>query len=469
VSTSQINLAWNASSDNVGVTGYQVFSSGTLLGSVSSPNATVTGLSPGTRYSFTVSACDAAGNCSPQSAPLSVMTTASVDTQAPTTPTGLTATAVGTSQINLAWNASADNVAVTGYQVFSSGALLSSVSSPSTSVTGLSSGTTYSFTVTACDAAGNCSPQSAPASATTQAATATCSGAQPPNDQQTLACPAGQTGLIAQSRGYSCVGTTWTPGAYQTVSNTCTNASTTPSTNYQDLWWAGANESGWGLTITQHHDALFLAWYLYDSAGNPLWIVLPTGHWDTAHTTYTGDLYIPTGSWFGSYDTRRFVANASVGTASVRFDSASTGTLTYTVRGVSGSKSISREPFGIANNAPIANYADMWWGGTAESGWGMVLTQQYRNVFLAWYTYDAAGQTMWFVSPGGSWISGNTYTGALYSTRGAPVLGVPYNPSSFVATQAGTMTLTFTDANTGTMTYTVDGITQTKPITRIPF
>jgi hypothetical protein len=70
--------------------------------------------------------------------------------------------------------------------------------------------------------------------------------------------------------------------------------------------------------------------------------------------------------------------------------------------------------------------------------------------------------------PDGTW-SGNTYTGALYRTRGAPVLGAACNPSALVVTQAGTLTLTFTDENTATMTYTVDGLTQTKPITRLPF
>jgi hypothetical protein len=121
---------------------------------------------------------------------------------------------------------------------------------------------------------------------------------KPPSEQQTLSCPAGQTGSIVQSRSYSCVGSTWTAGLFQTVSNTCSNGATTPPTqSYQDSVWAGLQENGWGPTITQHQDALFLAWYIYDSSGNPLWVVLPDGRWDAAHTTYTGALYIPSGSW----------------------------------------------------------------------------------------------------------------------------------------------------------------------------
>jgi hypothetical protein len=238
--------------------------------------------------------------------------------------------------------------------------------------------------------------------------------------------------------------------------------------NYQDLWWAGPQENGWGLTITQHNDALFLAWYIYDVNGNPQWIVMPNGSWNTSHSSYSGALYIPSGSSFASYDAAKFAANGSVGTGAITFTSSSTATLTYTVGGNFGTKSIQRETFGIVDNSPIANYGDMWWGGSAQNGWGVVLTQQYHNIFAAWYTYNAAGQTMWYVMPDGSW-NGNTYSGALYSTHGSPVIGGSYNPASLVVAQVGTLSITFADANTATMSYTVNGVTQTKPLSRLPF
>lgn len=390
------------------------------------------------------------------------------DTQAPTVPTALMASPNGTTQISLSWHASTDNVAVTSYKVYEGGSLLGNVSTPSATVTNLMPGTLYGFTVAACDAAGNCSAQSASASATTQSAAPppTCPGSQPPNDQQVLACPAGQAGSITQTRSYSCVGTTWTPGAWQTTANTC---SSVPAQSYQDMWWAGANENGWGLTITQHGDKLFLAFYIYGTAGDPLWVVMPAGTWNAAHNTYSGDLYIPTGSSYSAYDVARFSANASVGTASVNFDTTATGTLSYVVRGIAGTKRISRLAFGVVDASPITSYADMWWAGTAENGWGLVLSQQYHNLFAAWYTYDASGQTTWFVMPNGTWTSSNVYSGALYRTRGAAVIGAVYDPNALVVTQAGTLTLTFSGAGSATMSYTVDGVTQAKSITRLPF
>lgn len=91
----------------------------------------------------------------------------SIDTQPPSVPQNLTATAVSTSQINLRWSASTDNVGVTGYKIYRNGSYLTSTSNTSYSDTGLSMGTTYSYRVSAYDAAGNESAQSAAAEDTT--------------------------------------------------------------------------------------------------------------------------------------------------------------------------------------------------------------------------------------------------------------------------------------------------------------
>jgi chitodextrinase len=93
----------------------------------------------------------------------------STDTQPPTVPTSLTATAISTSQINLAWTASTDNVGVVGYNVYRDGVKIDTTGSTAYANVGLAAGTTYSYTVSAFDAAGNTSAQSTSASATTAA------------------------------------------------------------------------------------------------------------------------------------------------------------------------------------------------------------------------------------------------------------------------------------------------------------
>lgn len=121
-----------------------------------------------------------------------LLATTSPDLQAPATPSGLTATAVSTSQINLGWNAAIDNVAVTAYQVFRGGVFRTTVTAPTVtfSDTGLVPSTPYSYTVAACDAAGNCSAQSALALATTQAVPDT----TPPSVPQNLTAAAAVSG-----------------------------------------------------------------------------------------------------------------------------------------------------------------------------------------------------------------------------------------------------------------------------------
>ena len=98
------------------------------------------------------------------------------DTQPPTAPTNLTATAVSGSQINLSWTASTDNVGVTGYLIercqgagCNNFAQVGTTAGTTYNDTGLTANTSYSYRVRATDAAGNLSPYSNVASATTQA------------------------------------------------------------------------------------------------------------------------------------------------------------------------------------------------------------------------------------------------------------------------------------------------------------
>ncbi|QJD83896.1 DUF4832 domain-containing protein [Cohnella herbarum] len=71
---SSASLAWSASTDNVGVTGYDVYRGGSLIGSTSSTSYTDSGLNAATAYSYTVKAKDAAGNVSLSSNTLNVTT-----------------------------------------------------------------------------------------------------------------------------------------------------------------------------------------------------------------------------------------------------------------------------------------------------------------------------------------------------------------------------------------------------------
>ncbi len=89
------------------------------------------------------------------------------DVSAPVVPANVSATAISTSQIDLSWDASSDNVGTTGYQVFRGLNQIATSTLTTYSDTGLSESTTYSYTITAFDASGNTSARSATTSATT--------------------------------------------------------------------------------------------------------------------------------------------------------------------------------------------------------------------------------------------------------------------------------------------------------------
>jgi glucose/arabinose dehydrogenase/chitodextrinase len=169
-SGSQINLSWTASGDDVGVAGYKIFRNGTQIGTSATTSFQNTGLADGTSYSYTISAYDAAGNNSSQSTAAAATTP---DVTAPTVPTNLTATAVSSTQTTLDWNNSTDNVGVTAYKLYRDGAYLKSSTVKPVQDSGLSSGTTYRYTLSAVDAAGNESAQSTVTTVTTPAPDAT--------------------------------------------------------------------------------------------------------------------------------------------------------------------------------------------------------------------------------------------------------------------------------------------------------
>lgn len=165
VSMTEIDLAWTASTDNVGVTGYKIYrgigSSAPVQIGTSTTNSykDTAGLTRSTAYNYTVAAYDAAGNTSAQTSPVPATTLS--DTQAPTVPTGLAGTAASMTQIDLTWTASTDNIGVVGYKLFRNGTQIKDQTGTSFSDTGLTAGTSYTYTVLAYDAAGNASAQSA--------------------------------------------------------------------------------------------------------------------------------------------------------------------------------------------------------------------------------------------------------------------------------------------------------------------
>ncbi|MEV6930692.1 DUF2334 domain-containing protein [Dactylosporangium sp. NPDC051485] len=178
VTTTGATVSWGAATDNVRVTGYQLFDGAgttpiaTLTGNPPATTTTLSGLAPSTAHSITVKALDAAGNASPASAAAQFTTLTPPpppDVTAPSAPGAPVAGQVTATSVALSWAASTDDRGVVSYRV-SGGPAPLSVTATSATVTGLTARTQYTFTVEALDAAGNVSAASPATVVTTPAA-----------------------------------------------------------------------------------------------------------------------------------------------------------------------------------------------------------------------------------------------------------------------------------------------------------
>lgn len=202
LSSSVTHLTWDAATDNVGVAGYQVFRNNVMVGVTAGRYYQDTKLAASTSYSYTIAAYDMAGNVSPRSAAASASTTSIRDTIPPSTPAGLFGDPLSTSQIELNWMRSTDNVKVLGYKVFRNGTLIAFVEFSSYSDWNLAPATNYTYTVIAVDVDSNSSAASAPVVVRTDALDVT-----PPT------APTGLAAIPARSIVYL----TWTASADDTA------------------------------------------------------------------------------------------------------------------------------------------------------------------------------------------------------------------------------------------------------------
>ncbi|HEX9980541.1 MAG TPA: GEVED domain-containing protein [Flavobacterium sp.] len=277
------NLSWTASTDNVGVTGYDIYQNSVYKTTVSGTAYTVTGLTASTAYSFFVRAKDAAGNASVASNTVNVTTLApAADTTAPSAPLNLAASGTTSTATNLSWTASTDNVGVTGYDVYQNGAYKATISGTTSGVTGLTPATAYTFYVVAKDAAGNASAASNTVTVTTLSTT--------------LTYCASQGNSVADEK----IGRV----QFNTINNPSTGG--TGYTNFTSVSTTVTRGSAYTITITPQWTSTvysegYAVWIDYNQDGDF------TDAGETAYTkatstatTATGTITIPAGATLGS-------------------------------------------------------------------------------------------------------------------------------------------------------------------------
>ena len=130
-------------------------------------------------------------------------------------------------------------------------------------------------------------------------------------------------------------------------------AATTTGDDYSDIWWAGQQESGWGVNFIQQAGTIFATLFVYGTDNTPRWYAATMLRQGAG--VYSGQMSATTGPYFGagSFNPSNVTVTA-VGNMSVNFSSPYAGTLQYTVNGTQVTKSIIRQ--GFANNNLAGNY-----------------------------------------------------------------------------------------------------------------
>jgi photosystem II stability/assembly factor-like uncharacterized protein len=104
------------------------------------------------------------------------------------------------------------------------------------------------------------------------------------------------------------------------------------------------------------------------------------------------------------------------------------------------------------DNGALALTSDLWWK-PDESGWGLSITHRASTqTFVAWYTYDDAGNAVWRVVPGGTW-SDRTFSGDLYEASASGYFGGAFNPASVARRKVGTAQISFDSEERAVFSY----------------
>jgi uncharacterized protein (DUF1800 family) len=248
------------------------------------------------------------------------------------------------------------------------------------------------------------------------------------------------------------------------------------STNYTDLWWGGAAESGWGIHIAHHGDQIFSTWYTYDTDGSQLFVTLsgcnlsPGGKFNG--TVCEGDLYRTTGT---PITAATFVsANTTLskmGTGKLSFTGPNAATFNYKIGAVNITKSLERFGFGTGVGDYPRDSSDIYYQADA-SGWGYSLAQ-HGNVYVGViYHYDESGKPLFALLSNGQ-QQGATVSGALTTTRsaGSNYTSTTWKPSDISNVGGAPIgQASFSPNATGfALTFSYKGTSQTRQMTRLPF
>jgi hypothetical protein len=245
--------------------------------------------------------------------------------------------------------------------------------------------------------------------------------------------------------------------------------------NYTDIWWnADGKESGWGMSISDQADQLFVAWYTYDANGEQIFITMPGCQLSNTRTfnriSCRGELFRTRGTPITSAN---YDLNANqftiIGTALLEFSGPNAASFTYTINGRTIKKNLARTPFGTGVGSYPYDFSNLYWQENT-SGWGLTLNQHSNSIFGVIYHYNESGNPLFLVLSGAEVVNG-VVTGDLFQTRGSSTtnyLSDGWNSAEIKAERVGSVRFT-PNRETFAMTYTYKSVTHTRQMSKLQF
>ncbi len=234
---------------------------------------------------------------------------------------------------------------------------------------------------------------------------------------------------------------------------------------------------GFGVNVTHQGSVLFVAWYTYGSAGEVLWLTMAASRQEDGR--YEGPITRFTGQSFDLIDGQQaFNESAEIGVGEILATEDAGISFRYQIGDIDQTRELQRfafveQPpvcsFTTESRAEASNFSDIWWN-PSESGWGLTLIHQGDTIFAAWFTYDAQNQPQWIVASDLQRQTDGSFSGAL----SRPESGTPFDQidgpaTSFPIPSVGSAELVFVDGENLQFEYTLDGVAQTKMLTRFVF
>lgn len=219
-------------------------------------------------------------------------------------------------------------------------------------------------------------------------------------------------------------------------------------TEPQNGWWWNAAESGTGYAIERQGNVIYMATFLYDDDGAPMWYTSALTRQSNGSYVGSLDQYAGGQSLLGAY--KAPVAASSVGVATLVFMSGNRGSIS--VRSASGSlmRSTAIERFPLSRPAFTGSYASGhsgWWWNSQESGRGFFIEVQGTIAFIGSFMFDVDGKPTWYVAE--AQLQGATrLTGNLSQFRGGQSLTGVYRAPS-VQPSPGSFSVQFSSNTTG--------------------